>query len=123
MRSNGFALLSADFRWQIVNGPPASSLGGAFGDVDVAIDHLKVRQTPISEQLRPRRIPALVPHPKQRDAVVDLGVLPEASAGFTAAPSLQAAQQSDLTTRCIPELPCDNAGAVPHRILVGPCIP
>ena len=37
-------------------------LAGAFGHVSVAVDHLQVRQAPISEQRRPRRIAMLAPH-------------------------------------------------------------
>jgi hypothetical protein len=47
-----------------------------FGGVDISIDHLKVWQAPIIEQLRPRSVLAFVAHPKQRHAVVYLGVLP-----------------------------------------------
>ena len=51
-------------------------LGRAFCGVDIAVDRLKVGQTPIVEQLRPRGVPVFAPHPKQREAVVHLGALP-----------------------------------------------
>ena len=63
------------------------------------------------------------PDPKQRDAMINFGALPQPSAAFIAAPCLQAPQKSRVTTRRIPELPCDHACAVPDRILVGPCVP
>ena len=53
---------SGDFSWQIASSASVPRLDGAFGNVDVAIDHLKVRQTPISEQLGPRRFPIFAPH-------------------------------------------------------------
>ena len=64
----------------------------AFCCMDVAIDHLQVWQTPIIEQLGPRRGAVFAPHPKQRDAVVYLCVLPEPSASLAKAPRLQAPQ-------------------------------
>jgi hypothetical protein len=75
---------SGDFWFSVANGAPIPRFAGAFGDVDVAIDHLKVWQTPISKQRRPRRFPIFVPHPEQRDAVINLGAFPEAAAGFAA---------------------------------------
>ena len=63
-------------------------LGGAFYDVDVAINHLEVWQAPIIEQRRPRRVAVFVPHPKQRDAVVNLGAFLQPPAGLTAAARL-----------------------------------
>ena len=98
-------------------------LGRAFCGVDIAIDHLKIWQAPIIEQLRPWRVPVFAPHPKQRHAVVNLGAFPQPSAGFAAASRLQAPQERGLATRRIPELPCDHAGAVPDRILVSAGIP
>ena len=100
-------------------GVSVARLGRAFCDVGVAIDYLKIWQAPVIEQLRPWRIPVFAPHPKQRDAVVNLGAVPQPSAGFAAASRLQAPQQPGLATRRIPELPCDYAGTVPDRILVG----
>ena len=114
---------SDKFRCEIARGASAARLGRAFCGVDVAINQLKVRQAPIIKQFRPGSIPILVPHPKQWDAVVNLGALPEASAGFAAASRLQAAQKPGLTTWCIPKLPCDHTGAVPYRILIGPSVP
>ena len=104
-------------------GASAARLGSAFCGVGVAIDHLKVWPAPIIKKFRPGSIPILVPQPKQWDAVIDLGALPKASAGFAAAPSLQAAQKPGLTTWRIPKLPRDHAGAVPYRILVRPSVP
>jgi hypothetical protein len=43
--------------------------------VDIAIDHLKVRQAPKIEQIRPRVVSVLAPDPEQRETVVDFGVL------------------------------------------------
>jgi hypothetical protein len=62
----------------------------AFCGVDVLIDHLKVWQAPIPQQLRPRRVSMIAPHSKQRDAMVNLGGLPKTPAGLAAAPRLQA---------------------------------
>jgi hypothetical protein len=44
--------------------------------MDVAIDYLKVWQTPKVEQLRPTQISMFAPHPKKRNAVVNLGTFP-----------------------------------------------
>jgi hypothetical protein len=49
--------------------------------------------------------------------------LPQPSAGFTAAPHLQAPQEPRAVARRSPELPGDHACAVPDRILVGPRAP
>ena len=80
--------------------------GRAFCGVGIAIDHLKIWQAPVIEQLRPSRVPEFAPHPKQGDAVVNLGALPQPLAGFAAASPLQAPHEPGLTTRRIPELPC-----------------
>ena len=63
------------------------------------------------------------PEPKQRDAMINFGALPQPSAAFIAAPCLQAPQKSRVISRRIPESPCDQTCAVPDRILVGPCFP
>jgi hypothetical protein len=99
----------------MAGGVSVSRLGRAFRGMDIAVDRLKVGQTPIIEQLRPWGVPVLAPHPKQRDAVVHLGAFPQPAAGFAAASCLQAPQEPGLTTGRIPELPCDHAGAVPDR--------
>ena len=44
------------------------AFGRAFDGVDVAVDHLKVRQSPKIEQSRPRRVSVFAPDPEQRDA-------------------------------------------------------
>ena len=63
------------------------------------------------------------PEPKQRDAMINFGALPQPSAAFIAAPCLQAPQKSRVISRRIPKSPCDQTCAVPDRILVGPCFP
>ena len=98
-------------------------LNPAFYDVSVAIDRLKVWQAPIIQQLRPWDVPVFAPHPKQRDAVVDFGALPQSSAGFAAAPCLQAPKEARVVTRRSPELPGDHARAVPDSRLVYPDFP
>jgi hypothetical protein len=49
---------------------------GAFCCMDIAINDLKVWQAPKVEQLRPRHIPVITPHPKKRNAVVNFSALP-----------------------------------------------
>ena len=59
--------------------------------MDVAIDHLKVWQSPKAEQFGPRKIAVLIPDLKQRNSVINFAIPPEASAGLSAATRLQAA--------------------------------
>ena len=113
----------ASTRNAIVRGTSVLCLGRAFCDVDIAIDKLKVWQSPIIEQRRPRSIAVLAPHPKQRRAMINFGAFPQPSSGFAAAPGLQAPEKSRVITGRTPELPCDHAGAMPRRILVGPRVP
>jgi hypothetical protein len=87
--------------------------------VDIAINHLKVGRPSKIEQSRPRRISVFAPDPEQRDAMVNFDIPPQPPTALSAPPILDAPQQLDLATRRIPELPRDNASAVPHRILVG----
>jgi hypothetical protein len=91
--------------------------------VDIAINHLKVGQSPKIEQSRPSRVSSFAPHPKERDAMVHFGVPPQTRAALSAAPTLDAPQKSDVATWGIPELPRDHAGAVPDRVLVGAATP
>ena len=100
-----------------------SRLDGTFCGVNVTIDYLEVWQAPIGEQIRPRRFPVFAPHPKQRDAVVNFGALPQPSAALAAAPRLQPPQEPGVVTRRVPKLPRDHTGAVPVRIHVGTAIP
>jgi hypothetical protein len=58
------SLQSRQFGLQGACGPPVPRLDGAFYDVDVAIDYLKVWQSPESQQLRPRQIAVFVPYSK-----------------------------------------------------------
>jgi hypothetical protein len=102
---------------------PVSRFGRAFRSVDVAIDHLKVDQSPKVKQSRPRRISVFAPDPEQRDALVNFGIPPQPAGSLTAAPTLEASQKSDLAAWRIPELPRDHAGAMPHRVLVGTATP
>jgi len=57
--------------------------------MDNAINYLEIWQAPIVEQIWPRRLLVLAPHPKQRDTVVNFGALPQPTAGLAAAPPLQ----------------------------------
>jgi hypothetical protein len=75
-----------------VDGSSISRLDGAFCCVDVAIDYLEVRESPIAEQFRPTFIPMVAPDLEQRDPVIDLSVSPQPPT-CSAAPSLQATQQ------------------------------
>lgn len=65
----------------------------------------------------------VAPHLEQRDSVIYLGVLPEPSTCLAAAPPLEATQECYLAIGCVPELPGDNAGTVPDRVLVWPGVP
>jgi hypothetical protein len=104
-------------------GSTARRLHRAFRSVDVAVNHLKVWQTPKIEQLRPWKVPVLAPNPKQRDAVVNFCIPPQPTSTLSAAATLEAPQESDLDTWRIPELPGHHAGAVPDRVLVGTTAP
>jgi hypothetical protein len=87
--------------------------------VDVAINDLKVGQSPKIKQSRPRLVSVFAPDPKKRDAMVNFGILPQPSAALSAAPTLEAPQKSDVAAWRIPELPSDNASTMPDRVLVG----
>src|SRR5262245_59597659 len=100
-----------------------AGLGGAFGRVSVAVDHLEVRHAPETEELRPRQLAVLAPDPEQRHAVVDLGSLEQAFAALPAAPLLQAPQQAHVIARRAPEIPGDDARGVPRGVTVGPRAP
>src|SRR5262249_46540171 len=65
-------------------------LSTAFRSVDLAINHLKVGQSPKRQWSRPRRVSAFAPDPKQRDAIVHFGVPPQPSAALSAASTLEA---------------------------------
>ncbi len=95
----------------------------AFRSVNIAINHLKVRQSPKIEQSRPSGVSVFVPNPEQRDAMVDFGIPPQPPAALGAPPTLDASQQLDLATWRIPELPSNHASAVPDGVLVGPGSP
>jgi hypothetical protein len=58
------------------DGPSATRLDSAFGDVGVAVDHLKVRQAPKIEQLGPRLVSVFAPDPEQWDPMVNFRVPP-----------------------------------------------
>jgi hypothetical protein len=106
-----------------MGGHSVPRLNRALRDVNLAIDHLKVRESPITEQFRPVFIPMVTPNPKQGDPVIDLGVFPEPAAGLPASPSLEASEYSDFTVRCVPKLPSNDASTMPHCILVWPRAP
>ena len=95
-----------------------AGLVGAFQNMRVAIDDLQVRQTPIMEQVRPAQTPILVPDAIKRHAMIDFRVLPEAAARLPAAACLKSSQQRRLFAWRIPELPSDDAGAMPGGALV-----
>ena len=114
---------SIQFGFKKACGASVSRLDGTFCRVNLTIDYLEVGQAPIGEQIRPRRFPALVPNPKQRDAVVNFGTLPQPSAALTAAPRLQPPQEPGVVTRHVPKLPGDHTVAMPSRIHVGAAIP
>ena len=46
----------------------------SFRRMDVAVDHLKVGQSPKIEQSRPRHPPVFAPDPKNGEAMVNFGV-------------------------------------------------
>ena len=102
---------------------PVPRFVGAFRSVDIAINHLKVGQSPKIEQSRPRHVSVFAPDAEKRDAMVNLGIPPQPPAALSAAPTLQTPQQLNLAIGRIPELPGDHASAVPHRILVGTALP
>lgn len=105
---------------------PGTSIAGfvgTFQDVSIAIDDLEVRQTPIVEQVRPGCIPILIPDAEERYSMIHFGIFPEAAARFAAATRLKSPQQWRLFAWRTPELPRNNAGAMPRRPLVGPFVP
>ena len=114
---------SIQFGFKKACGASVSRLDGTFCRVNVTIDYLEVWQAPIGKQIRPRRFPVFAPHPKQRNAVVNFGTLPQPSAALTAAPRLQPPQEPGVVTRHVPKLPRDHTGAVPVRIHIGAAIP
>jgi hypothetical protein len=61
----------------------------------------------------------VTPNSKQWHAVIDLSSFPKPSTCLAAAPRLQSPQEGGLTTRRIPEFPCDHTSAVPARVFVG----
>src|SRR6185437_89319 len=84
----------------------------------VAIDDLQVGQAPISEQVGPRGTAIFTPDAVKRHAVIDLRVPPQPPARLPATAGLQSSQQGGLLAWRIPELPSNDAGAVPARTLV-----
>ena len=102
---------------------PVPRFGRAFSGMDVAINHLKVGQSPKIEQSRPGRVSVFAPDPEQPDAMVNFGIPPQPPTALRAPPTLDAPQLLNLATRRIPELPGDHASAVPDRILVGTAAP
>jgi hypothetical protein len=54
----------------------ATRLDRAFCYMSVAIDHLKVRQAPEIEQVRPWVVSVFAPDSEQRHTVVDFGISP-----------------------------------------------
>src|SRR5262245_315650 len=114
---------SIQFGFKKACGASVSRLDGTFFRVNVTIDYLEVGQAPIGEQIRPRRFPVFAPHPKQRDAVVNFGILPQPSAALAAAQRLQPPQEPGVVTRHVPKLPRDHTGAMPSRIHVGAATP
>ena len=102
---------------------PVPRFGRAFSGMDVAINHLKVGQSPKIEQSRPGRVSVFAPDLEQRDAMVDFGGPPQPSTTLSAAPTLEAPQKSDVAAWRIPELPSDHASAMPDRVLVGSGVP
>jgi hypothetical protein len=91
--------------------------------MSIAIDDLQVRHAPEAEQRRPWGVAVLTPHPEQRHAVIDLGGLPQPSAGLGAAAPLDALEDARMVARRRPQVPGDHAGGVPYGILVGAAIP
>ena len=91
--------------------------------MNVAINHLKVGKSPIAKQFRPPFIPMVTPDLKQRDPVIDLGLLPEPGACLPASPPLEATEETCLTIWCVPELPGNNASTMPYRIFIWPGVP
>ena len=97
----------------IARSAPVARFVCKFCGVGVPIDHLKIWQAPISQQFRPQRVRMIAPHLKQRNTVVNLGGLPQTSAGLAAAPRLPGPWDPSVVTRSSPESPCDHRGAVP----------
>ena len=118
-----YAFRSVQLSFKKACGTSVSGLDGTFCRVNVTIDNLEVWQAPIVEQIRPRRFPMFAPHPKQWDAVVNFGALPQPSAALATAPRLQPPQEPGVVTRRVPKLPRDHTGAVPIRIHVSAAIP
>ena len=97
-------------------------LVGTFQNMSVAVDDLQVRHAPIVQQVRPRHTPVLAPDAIERHAVIHLRVLPEATARLAATTRLKPSQQRRLFARRVPELPCDDACAMPGGTFVrAPC--
>src|SRR4051812_17054937 len=75
----------------------------AFGDMRIAIDHLKIGQAPEAKKLRPWPAPMLAPDLEERHAMIDLRRAQEPLPGSGAAMALQPLQQAHLPARRVPE--------------------
>ena len=58
--------------------------------MNVAINHLEVRWSPVAEQFRPSFIAMVTPDPEQWNPVIYLRVPPQPPAALTATPPLEA---------------------------------
>ena len=97
--------------------------------MDVAVNHLKVWQTPKIEQTRPGRVSVFAPDAEKRDAMVNFGIPPQPPAALSAPPTLDAPQQLDLATGAFQnchastQALCQAAfwfGPLPHRSMCQP---
>jgi hypothetical protein len=99
-------------------GASIARLVGTFQHMSVAVDDMQVWHAPIVQQVRPRHTPILAPDAIERYAVIYLRILPEATARLAATTRLKPSQQRRLFARRVPELPCDDACAMPAGALV-----
>ena len=88
----------------------------AFHPMGIAVDDLKVRETPEVEQRRPSGLAMLAPHAKQRNAMVDFGGFPEPPAGLDATVALDALEKLSVIARGRPKVPRHHAGCMPAGI-------
>ena len=72
---------------------PVPRFGRAFSGMDVAINHLKVGQSPKIEQSRPGRVSVFAPDPEQPDAMVNFGIPPQRPTALRAPPTLHPSQR------------------------------
>src|SRR5829696_7755323 len=85
----------------------------------VPIHDLKVRRTPIAQELGPWQVAMLPPDAEERNAVVDLCGPQQPPPGQRAPALLQLRKHGPIVARGEPEFPGYDAAGVPGRPIIG----